>query len=144
MLFIVGNHIVLLLCFGSCSSSSFRSLHAELLSVWHRLQGLACSKSLLVPSTLLCIHLLCSSSCAHHRHQLFCGCSLEGLPDYIMAQVLSHLSHRHLAYASSVCTILRDQAQHIIPGLDLHLYPHQVITIRQTFAVHGHTREGAA
>lgn len=70
--------------------------------------------------------------------------SLEGLPDYIMAQVLSHLSHRHLAYASSVCTIFRDQAQHIVPGLDLHLYPHQVTTIRQTFAVHGHTREGAA
>ena len=56
MLFIVGNHTVLLLCFDSSSSSSFRSLHAELPSVWRRLQGLlACSKSLLVPSTLLCI-----------------------------------------------------------------------------------------
>ncbi|KAL0035614.1 hypothetical protein WJX79_002795 [Trebouxia sp. C0005] len=51
--------------------------------------------------------------------------SLEGLPDYIMAQVLSQLSHRDLACAGSVCTALRDQAQHTVPGLNLHLYPHQ-------------------
>ncbi|KAL0025980.1 hypothetical protein WJX77_010392 [Trebouxia sp. C0004] len=51
--------------------------------------------------------------------------SLEGLPDYVMAQVLSQLSHRDLACVSSVCTALRDQAQHTVPGLHLHLYPHQ-------------------
>ncbi|DBA80065.1 TPA: hypothetical protein ACH3X2_007554 [Trebouxia sp. C0005] len=51
--------------------------------------------------------------------------SLEALPDYIMAQMLSQLSHRDLACASSVCTALRDQAQHTVPGLNLHLYPHQ-------------------
>ncbi|KAL0050649.1 hypothetical protein WJX82_004168 [Trebouxia sp. C0006] len=51
--------------------------------------------------------------------------SLEGLPDYIMAQVLSQLSHCDLACASSVCTAFRDQARHTVPGLNLHLYPHQ-------------------
>ncbi len=46
-----------------------------------------------------------------------------------MAQVLSQLSHRDLASASSVCTAVRDQARFTVPGLDLHLYPHQVNAI---------------
>ena len=99
-------------------------------SVWHGLDGLAISKSLLAPSVSICMQNPCALLLVLITFTSSpCCCSLEGLPDYIMAQVLSQLSHHDLACASSVCTALRDQARHTVPGLNLHLYPHQVNTI---------------
>ena len=53
-------HSPLLLCFlffFVSSSSSFFSLHFWLPSVWHGLEGLACRKLLLVPSTTVCMQI---------------------------------------------------------------------------------------
>ena len=43
-----------------------------------------------------------------------------------MSHVLSPLSHADLAAVSRSCTALRAQAMLTVPGLSLHLYPHQV------------------
>lgn len=53
-------------------------------------------------------------------------CRLHTLPSYVLQHILAQLCHRDLAAAGSTCRHLQQQAKLTVPGLLLHLYPHQV------------------